>query len=55
MLVAGCQTGSMVLVVSGWLVGIIRLYINSKVYKKEEKKKLIHAREYKHYGATLPV
>jgi len=54
-LVAGCQTGTMVLVVSGWLVGIIRLYFNSKVYKKEEKKKLINNTEYKHYGATLPV
>lgn len=54
-LVAGCQTGAMVLVVSGWLVGIIRLYTNSKVYRKEEYKKLIDDSSCKLYGATIPV
>jgi len=57
-LVAGCQTVAMVLVVSGWLAGIVRLYTNSKVYRKEEYKKLIDdscKHEYGSYGSTLAV
>eukprot|EP00090_Calanus_glacialis_P029708 TRINITY_DN47709_c0_g1_i1.p1 TRINITY_DN47709_c0_g1~~TRINITY_DN47709_c0_g1_i1.p1 ORF type:complete len:472 (-),score=104.19 TRINITY_DN47709_c0_g1_i1:99-1514(-) len=57
-MVAGCQTVAMVLVVSGWLAGIVSLYTNSKVYRKEEYKKLIGSSpEHIHgsYGSTLAV
>jgi len=53
-LVAACQTMAMVVVVSGWLVGIIRLYTSSKVYRKEEKEKLLDTST-RAYGAIVPV
>lgn len=50
-MVAGCQTVAMVLVVSGWLAGMVSIFTNSKVYRKEEYEKLIDNNPKHTYGS----